>query len=151
VQQWPDRALKITAVDADSGELTVWDRDSGVDLVSAVASSCAVPTVWPPVEIDGRHYMDGGMRSSANVDLARGAERLVVLAPIPQAFSRKTSIRAQLAEVAPRAWRVVSPDEEALAAFGRNLLDPAKRATAAEAGLRQAEGLVEELAHIWSA
>ena len=78
-------------------------RDSGVDVVSAVAASCAVPTVWPPVAINGRHYIDGGMRSTANVDLAAGADRVVVLAPLPQALSKRTSIRAQLEKVAPRA------------------------------------------------
>ena len=72
VHDWPARDLRITAVDTESGEFTVFTRDSGVDLVSAVAASCAVPTVWPPVEIAGRTYMDGGMRSTANVDVAKG-------------------------------------------------------------------------------
>ena len=151
VQDWPDRDLRITAVDTDSGEFTVFTRESGVDLVAAVAASCAVPTVWPPVEIDGRTYMDGGMRSTANVDVAKDAERIVVLAPLPRSVSRRTSIRAQVEKVAPRAWSVITPDAEALAAFGRNLLDPAKRAAAAEEGLRQSRDLVEQVAAVWAA
>ena len=151
VHAWPDRDLRITAVDAESGEFTVFTSESGVDLVSAVAASCAVPTVWPPVEIEGRSYMDGGMRSTANVDVARDVERVVVLAPLPRSLSKKTSIRAQLERVAPREWSVVTPDPEALAAFGRNLLDPAKRKDAAEAGLRQSRGLVDEIRHVWTA
>lgn len=150
VQAWPERDLRLTAVDAESGEFTVFTSDSGVDLVSAVAASCAVPTVWPPVEIDGRSYMDGGMRSTANVDLVRGAERVVVLAPLPRSLSKRTSIKSQLESVAPREWSVISPDPESLAAFGRNLLDPAKRGVAAEAGLRQSRGLVDELRHVWT-
>jgi len=150
VHAWPDRDLRITAVDAESGEFTVFTPASGVDLVAAVAASCAVPTVWPPVEIGGRSYMDGGMRSTANVDVALGAERVVVLAPLPRSLSRKTSIRAQLERVAPREWSVVTPDPEALAAFGRNLLDPARRRVAAEAGLRQSRGLVDEMRHVWA-
>jgi NTE family protein len=149
VHEWPDRDLRITAVDAESGEFTVFTAESGVDLVAAIAASCAVPTVWPPVEIGGRLFMDGGMRSTANVDVARGADRLVVLAPLPRAVSRKTSIRAQLERVAPREWSVVTPDPEALAAFGRNLLDPAKRGVAAEAGMRQSRELVDEMRHVW--
>ncbi|MCY7402335.1 MAG: patatin-like phospholipase family protein [Nocardioides sp.] len=151
MEGWPERDLRVTAVDVDSGEFTVFTSDSGVDLVSAIAASCAVPTVWPPVEIDGHFYMDGGMRSTANVDLVRGADRVVVLAPLPRSLSRATSIRAQLDRVGPREWSVLTPDPESLAAFGRNLLDPAKRGVAAEAGLRQAEALVEELRHVWSA
>ncbi len=151
VHDWPDRDLRITAVDAESGEFTVFTRESGVDLVAAVAASCAVPTVWPPVAIDGRTYMDGGMRSTANIDVVAGAERVVVLAPLPRAFSRSTSIRAQMEKIAPRAWSVVTPDPEALAAFGRNLLDPAKRAAAAEAGLRQSRGIVDQVGAVWVA
>jgi NTE family protein len=151
VHDWPDRDLRITAVDTDSGEFTVFTRDSGVELVAAVAASCAVPTVWPPVVIDGRTYMDGGMRSTANVDVAIGADRVVVLAPLPRSVSRKTSIRAQVERVAPRAWSVVTPDPEALAAFGKNLLDPAKRKDAAEAGLRQSRELVDQLRAVWTA
>ena len=150
VNAWPtDRDLLITAVEAETGRFTVFDRDSGVDLVAAVAASCAVPTVWPPVAINGHHYVDGGMRSTANVDLAAGADRLVVLAPLPQAFSKSTSIRAQLERAAPREWSVVTPDPPALADFGKNLLDPAKRADAARAGLRQSADLVSELAYVW--
>ena len=149
VRDWPDRDLRITAVDTESGEFTVFDADSGVDLVAAVAASCAVPTVWPPVEINGRYFMDGGMRSTANVDVARGAQRVVVLAPLPRSVSRKTSIRSQLERLAPREWSVVTPDPEALAAFGRNLLDPAKRGVAAEAGMRQSKDLVDEIRHVW--
>lgn len=150
VHGWPERDLRVTAVDAESGEFTVFTAESGVDLAAAVAASCAVPTVWPPVEIDGRTYMDGGMRSTANVDVALGAERVVVLAPLPRSLSKKTSIRAQLERVAPREWSVVTPDPEALAAFGKNLLDPARRRVAAEAGLRQSRGLVDEIRHVWT-
>src|ERR1700750_425049 len=41
--QWPDRDLRITSIDIATGELVVFDRQSGVDLVYAVAASCAVP------------------------------------------------------------------------------------------------------------
>lgn len=150
VDSWPDRDLRITAVEAETGRFTVFDRDSGVDLVTAVTASCAVPTVWPPVAIDGHHYIDGGMRSTTNLDLVAGAERVVVLAPLPQSFSKATSIRAQLAKVGPREWSVVTPDADALADFGKNLLDPAKRPDAARAGMRQSRDLVAEMRHVWS-
>jgi NTE family protein len=149
VHEWPERDLRVTAVEVETGRFTVFDRTSDVDLVTAVAASCAVPTVWPPVAIGGRHYIDGGMRSTANVDLAAGADRVVVLAPLPRSFSKRTSIRTQLEKVAPQEWSVVTPDAEALAQFGKNLLDPAKRADAARTGLRQADDLVEEIQHVW--
>ena len=90
-----------------------------------------------------------GMRSSASVHLVRGAERVDALAPRPRSLSNKASIRAQLESVVPREWSVITPDAEALAAFGRNLLDPTTRAVDAAAGLRQSQGLVAELRHVW--
>src|ERR1051326_4950678 len=48
---WPQRDLRITSVVAESGEFVVFQRGSGVDLVDAVAASCAVPLVYPPVTI----------------------------------------------------------------------------------------------------
>ena len=142
---WPDRDLRITAVEAETGAFVVFDRDSGVELVLAVAASCAVPLVWPAVAINGRHYVDGGMRSTANVDLARGADAVVVLAPIPQAFSKSTSIKAQLQRTGATRWVVITPDAQATADIGRNLLDPAQRAAAAHTGLRQAADEAERV------
>lgn len=46
---WPQRDLRITAIDIGTGELVAFDRASGVELVDAVAASCAVPGAWPPV------------------------------------------------------------------------------------------------------
>lgn len=52
--EWPRRTLLITAVDTADGSFRVFDRESGVDLIDAVAASCAVPGIWPPVTINGR-------------------------------------------------------------------------------------------------
>ena len=72
--EWPTRPLKITAIDVETGELVVFDESSGVRLVDAVAASCAVPAVWPPVAIGERHFMDGGISSSANVGVVANYE-----------------------------------------------------------------------------
>ena len=78
---WPDRTLRVTAIDIGTGELVVFDRDSGVGLVDAVAASCAVPGAWPPVTIAGRRYMDGGVASSVNLGVAADCDVAVVLVP----------------------------------------------------------------------
>jgi NTE family protein len=151
LEEWPEKTLKVTAVDAKTGELVVFDKESGVDVVHAVAASCAVPFVWPAVTIDGRHYIDGGVRSTANVDLAEGYDQVVVLAPIPRSWSKASSIRAQLERTGATRTAVVKPDEAALADIGKNVLDPAKRADAARAGLRQAPDEVEKVRAAWTA
>ena len=149
---WPDRRLLITAVDTDSGEFAAFDRDSGVDLVDAVAASCAVPGVWPPVTIGGRRWMDGGTRSAANADLAAGCSRVVVLAPVAGGFGPMASVARQVAELEKQGARVavVGPDGAARQAIGRNLLDPARRAPAARAGRAQAAAEAEAVAAVWS-
>ena len=146
---WPDRDLRITAVDVDAGAFVVFDRTSGVDLVDAVAASCAVPLVWPPVPIDGTTYVDGGIRSPANADLAAGAERLVVLAPQTQAVSREHTIARQVERTGATQHLVVTPDSACERAMGSNALDPSKRQAAAAAGLRQGQEMGEKVAAIW--
>ena len=150
-RSWPDRRLLITAVDAESGEARVFDRDSGVALVDAVAASCAVPIVWPPMTIGGRRYIDGGVRSIANADLAAGCDRVVVLAPVTVALRRSSRIAGQLSSLGPHVRSVlVSPDAQARRAIGRNVLDPARRAASAGAGRTQAVTLVDAVAGVWS-
>ncbi len=56
----------------------------GTGVVDAVGANCAVPGVWPPVTIGDRRFMDGGVRSVANADLAAGYERVVIVAPVAQ-------------------------------------------------------------------
>ena len=81
---WPAKMLKVTAVDARTGEFVVFDSAGDAGLVDAVGASCAVPGVWPAVTIGNRRFMDGGMRSVANADLAAGYERVVIVAPVAQ-------------------------------------------------------------------
>ena len=70
---WPKR-FACTAVDATSGEFKVWREEDGVDLARAIASSCSVPGIYPAIAINDRMWMDGGMRSGTNVDVAAGHE-----------------------------------------------------------------------------
>ncbi len=149
--EWPTRArLLVTAVDAQDGRFRVFDAGAGVPLVDAVAASCAVPLVWPPVPIEGRPYVDGGARSAANADLATGADRVVVIAPIARAARRSARIDRQLATLGPGVRTVtVTPDAAARRAFGRNVLDPAHRAAAARAGRAQSAAVLDAVRAVW--
>ncbi|MFJ8092062.1 patatin-like phospholipase family protein [Streptomyces griseofuscus] len=147
---WPQRALRVVAVDAETGDTRVFDRDSGVSLVDAVAASCAVPGVWPPVTIAGRRYIDGGIRSVANVDLAAGAARVLVLVPLgpveplPSDHPLDDTVAALRAEGAEVL--VIGPDDASTSAIGANPLDPATRGPAARAGREQGRELKLEWA-----
>ncbi|RKT03480.1 NTE family protein [Streptomyces sp. 3211.6] len=150
--EWPERRLVVTAVDALTGESALFDRERGAGLVDAVAASCAVPGVWPPVTIDGRRYVDGGVRSAVNADLAAGYRRVVILAPLPVGVGKLPSPVQQAERLRAEGARVllIVSSPEARKAFGRNLLDPARRAPAARAGLAQAAAHVAEAAAVWT-
>jgi NTE family protein len=138
---WPNRTLRLTAIDVATGELVVFDRGSGVGLVDAVAASCAVPGAWPPVTIDGRRYMDGGVASSVNLAVAADCDAAVVLVPsgadAPAAFGDGPA--AEIAAFGGPAVPVfpVFADADSLAAFGPNPLDPRCRIDSAVAGRHQ--------------
>ena len=150
-EEWPAQRLLITAIDAVTGEFAVLDAGGGVSLVDAVGASCAVPGVWPPVTMAGRRWIDGGVRSPANADLAADCERIVVLAPVPRGLRAATAATHQAEELtrAGRAVTVVSPDRAAVAAIGRNVLDPARRAPAARAGHAQAGPALDRVGTVW--
>ena len=147
--QWPD-SLKVTAVDADTGVLQMFDRDSGIELVDAVAASGAVPGVWPLSRINGRSWIDGGMVSSANASLADGYERVIVLAPMPAGFGDIPGVEEDVAALQERATVVLfSPDEQSILAIGPNPYDPSRRGPAAEAGESQGLRMAPIVEEMW--
>jgi NTE family protein len=142
----PERDLRVTAVDADTGELLVLDKSSGAGLVDAVAASCSVPGVWPPVPLLGRVLIDGGTRSIANLDLATGYDEVVALLPMSVApLARSVEREADQLRRDGSRVTVLIADEGATAAMGPNPLDTATRRPTAEAGRRQGRGAAGRL------
>lgn len=153
VREWPEQRLLIPAIDAGTGELTVFTRDSGVSLVDAMCASCALPGVWTPFPLNGRHYIDGSTRSSVNADLAAGCDRVLVVAPvngirgIPGASFDESlePVRAQ-----GEAY-LIKPDQESKQAMGRDIFDMSRRVPAARAGLAQGKSVAAAVRHFWLA
>jgi NTE family protein len=147
-REWPDRKLLITAVDIETGEPKVWDRASGAPLPAAVASSCAMPGVYPPITINGRRYMDGALRSGTNTDLATGADVLVVIEPLAHRFPASSST-----ESSPQHGEgtvvAIAPDPAAVDAFGPDLHDRAAWQPSYQAGVRQAAKAADRVRATW--
>jgi NTE family protein len=153
--EWPDRPMIVVAVDAHTGELAAFDRDSGVDLVDAVVASTALPGMAPTHNINGTHYINGGVRSGENADLATGYANVVVLSPFggrsqtpPQAGQFEglrrdpewgTDLASEVEALRKQGSRVevITPDADSRAAMGTNQMDPATRIPAARAGYAQ--------------
>lgn len=153
--QWPRSRLLIPAVDAHTGEPVVFDRDSGVDLVDAVAASTSNGIGAPPYGIGGDSYINGGYRRNENADLAAGYARVLVLSPFGGRSLRPAEwgmdLATQLAELRAGGSRVetIFPNGEAEHLFGATALDPSLRPPAARAGHDQGLALAEQLTEFW--
>jgi NTE family protein len=153
-QDWPAQRVLITAVDARTGEGVAFDRDSGIDLVDAVAASTSSGATY---RIGEDRYIDGGYRRNENADLATGYERVLVLSP----FSGRTrhpldwgmQLAAQVDELRAGGSRVESifPDGDSLTAFGDNMMDLSTRPPAARAGYNQGRAAAKQLTNFWHA
>jgi len=148
---FPDR-FTCTAVDCETGAFVTWSKASGVPLDRAVASSCAVPGIFPPITIDGRRYMDGGMRSAGNADLAAGHEKVVYINVIGKASILGAMNEAEIAHLRETGSEVevIDFDEQTAAALGMNLMDASLSPVGAEHGLRQGADAAERLAKFWA-
>jgi NTE family protein len=147
---WPDGALLLTAVDADTGQPAVFTKDSDVDLVDAVAASCAVPGVWPPVTINGHRYIDGGVRSGANADLAAGCDRVLVVTPSQRSVRQPWgNLDDEIDQLSPAGVQVVYANEASVAAFGTNPLSPSTRGPAAREGRAIGRAEADAVGSFW--
>jgi NTE family protein len=137
---WGDANLHLVVVDADSGTHRVLTREDGVPLVDAVMASCAVPLIWPVVAIGGQRYMDGGMRSPVNLDLAPSSGPVVALAPTTRwhRWARLSDQRTALG--ASRPVEVLTMATEVRRAQGRNPLNTETVPAVALAGREQGRG-----------
>jgi NTE family protein len=159
---WPER-FACTAVNAETGEFQVWDERSNVPLAPAVASSCAVPGVYPPVTIDGARYVDGGSKSPLNADLATGYDAVIVVSCMPMALppgladerfqrffdAQQDEIEALRASGA--SVELVVPDQAFLevSGYGLSLLDFSRIDAAVGVGTTLGKEIVERIGTIW--
>lgn len=150
---WPAVDLVVTAVDAHTGDPVLFDRESGVDLIDAVSASCSSGTAYA---IGDRMYIDGGYRTNSdNADLAAGYEHVLVLSPfggrarVPRSWG--VHLEDQIAALRSGGSRVepVLPDDDAIAAFGDDVMDPSRRPPAARAGHAQGLALAPAIAPFW--
>jgi NTE family protein len=152
---WPDRPMIVAAVNAHTGELAAFDRDSGVDLVDAVTAAIALPGLVPTHNINGTRYINGGVRSAENADLAAGYVNVVVISPFggrtgPLPAGQFEGVRrfpgADLESLVEALRQhgsrveVITPDADSRAAMGTNQMDLATRIPAARAGFAQGKG-----------
>ncbi len=152
--EWPARPIIVVAIDAHTGELATFDCDSGVDLVDAVSAATALPGSSPTISINGSHYINGGVRSAENADLAFGYANVVVLSPFggrsgtlpegqfeglrrPPEWGMDLEGQVEALRKQGSRVEVITPDAGSRAAMGTNQMDLATRIPSARAGFAQ--------------
>jgi NTE family protein len=151
---WPQQPLLITAVDAHSGEPVIFNRHSGIELVDAVAASCAGGFAY---KIGDRQYIDGGYRSDLNADLAAGYGRVLIIPPLGSKTRKPLDwglhIGAQVEELGLHGCKVevIFPDSNSLSAIGigMNMMDLSARRPSALAGYSQGKAIAGQLTEFW--
>lgn len=119
VQQWPDRDVRLIALNAETGIRRAFDRASGIDVADALSATTASFGA-APVWFEGQPYIDGGYHSGDNADLAAGYERVLVLTlKAPPWAMRLVSLEDGLAELRASGAEVdvIQPDDEATEAI----------------------------------
>lgn len=161
-QPWP-KNFRATAVNALTGQFQVWGPSSGVPLDRAVASSSALPGVWPPITLDGSRYMDGAVRSMLNADLAKGFERAVVIscfdlsspftAPEPvKVLNRALNKEIEQLRAQGSSVELIAPDEKflVLCEYGAKMFDGSRVPEAYEIAKAQARREIGRIRKHWT-
>jgi NTE family protein len=151
---WPAAPLWVCAVRQEDGRRVVFGRGHARPPVpDAIAASCAIPSFFSPVVIDGRGYIDGGVHSPTNADVLRGEDLDLVLISSPMSRQGR---RPRLAADEPmRTWAggllaaearrlrrhgmtvvAFQPDADVLGEMGPNAMDPSRRGDIAAAARR---------------
>ena len=145
---WPAGDLRLTTVDCDTGETVLLDRGSGMDLIDAVAASCAVPAYFPTVQHKGRHFTDGPRGPYIAALAAELGLEAIVFVGLRLPFMAGADEHAELDALAARGMPVARvTDGPAFAAAGADLMDPAASAVGTLIGLadgRDGAGAVRE-------
>jgi NTE family protein len=149
-----DGRLRIVAVDRARGRRVVFGSPGAPDatVAEAVQASCTVPWLFAPVRIDGREYVDGGVWSPTNLDIAPAGLDTYVLCLNPTAgisgvhtlvgVARRLARSAVSVEALALRRRgamvdSIAPDLESVAAMGADFMDPEPRTRVHAAGYRQ--------------
>ncbi|OJG46567.1 hypothetical protein RV04_GL000995 [Enterococcus hermanniensis] len=145
--------LRIVATNIETAERAVFTQDSGVSILDALQASSALQGVWPPVEINGKHYFDGGSYSMENPDVVTDATKMLVLSTgLPVAVPYKLESLLTNLENNGCETKLILPSTEVMAilkAFHFNTVEAKIRPSVANAGYIQGQKDAETISKLW--
>ncbi|WP_239774850.1 patatin-like phospholipase family protein [Mammaliicoccus sp. N-M50] len=134
---WTEQ-LEITAINAETGELTVFNKKTGISLTEAVMASGAVPGIWPHVDFQGVSWIDGGMISSTNAKLMTDYQDIIVLAPLDQKQGLVPSVYEEVESLKEHSNVIlITPDQKSKDIIGTNIYSAEHIKEIGDAGYEQ--------------
>jgi len=148
--EWPRVDFRPTAVNTETGATVLWDSVSGIGLDAAVASSCSVPGVFPPVGFEGHHYIDVPRRPfGGDLIESKSLDAIVFVGLILPILANNNEQKTELEKAAGGRLRTATITGGPLVAgISQDLLDHSARVRAVQVGLedgRQAATAVKAL------
>ncbi|MCF7593612.1 patatin-like phospholipase family protein [Staphylococcus warneri] len=146
--EWNDK-LNIVATELETSERKVFNAQSDVALIDALAASSALQGVWQPIPINGYHYYDGGSYSMENPDVVDDADKVIVLTtnlPIETPYALDQLVEQMKAD--GKDVYVVKPSDEVvsiLQAYQYNTVNADMREEIAQAAIKQCAADYEQL------
>lgn len=146
--EWNDK-LNIVATELETSERKVFNAQSGVALIDALAASSALQGIWQPIPISGYHYYDGGSYSMENPDVVDDVDKVIVITtnlPIETPYALDQLVKQM--ENKGKEIHIVKPIKEVesiLQKYHYNSLNPEIREEVAQAAIKQGAADYEQL------
>ncbi|MDQ3678561.1 MAG: patatin-like phospholipase family protein [Actinomycetota bacterium] len=150
-----DGRLRVVTVERERGRRVIFGAPGAPDatVAEAVQASCSVPWIFAPVRINGREYVDGGVWSNTNLDIAPAGRATEVLCLNPIAsldlaiaspFGVLRALAGSTAALETLALRnrgarvrMIGPDHDTARIMGPNLMDARLREVVLVGGYAQ--------------
>jgi NTE family protein len=155
VSRWPEAVdLRLAATDCATGQTKLWSIKDNVPIISAIASSCCVPKIAPPIKINGRKYVDGGCGSANNLDKITETEarRVIFVGPFGGEHSaelgqEKLYLKQDAEQLRQAGYEVllITPSERLAKEAGNDFLNPRLTPVAVECGIEDGLRITEEV------
>jgi NTE family protein len=136
--EWPGTDFRPTAVNTETGQTILWDRHSGIGFAAAVASSCSVPGVFPPVGFARHHYIDVPRRPfSTELVKSQSLDAIIFVGLNLPILANNNEQKSELDKQAAGGSlaTVTITGGPGVASIGADLMDHAARVRAVEVGL----------------
>lgn len=147
------KGLKIVVTEVETNQRRVLDKSSDVSLVKAIAASGAFQGAYPTIQIDGKHYYDGGSYSMENPDVSEADKVIVLAADLP--VKTPFALADVIDKMKERGQKVhlVKPDKtvmDILARYDYNTMNGAMRKEVAQAARKQGQQDANAIAEFWN-